>query len=64
MGTCKKALRPLGQSIQQLRQGRILDEAKVSADPVRLIRLFGIDDGTEMLYISAAHPEPTGRTLQ
>lgn len=39
--------------------GPLLDEARESADPLRLMRLFGITDGTAMRYVSAAHPERT-----
>lgn len=41
----------------QLREDRILDEARLSADPVRLMRLFGISDATAMKYVFTAHPE-------
>jgi hypothetical protein len=40
-----------------LRQDRILDEARHTADPVHLIRVFGISDTTAMKYVYAAHPE-------
>jgi hypothetical protein len=45
--------------MRQLRQDRILHEARETADPLRLMRLFGIGDGTAMRYIAAAHPEKT-----
>ncbi len=41
----------------QLREDRILDEARHTADPVRLMRLFGISDATAMKYVFTAHPE-------
>jgi hypothetical protein len=50
-------LRPLGITVTRLRQDRILDEAKVTADPVHLIRVFGISDSTATRYIVAAHPD-------
>jgi site-specific recombinase XerC len=49
--------RPLGLSPSKLRQDRILDEAKHTADPVHLIRVFGISATTAMKYVYAAHPE-------
>ena len=49
--------RPLGLSPSKLRQDRILDEARHTADPVHLMRVFGITAGTAMKYIYAAHPE-------
>ena len=49
--------RPLGLSPSKLRQDRILDEAKHTADPVHLMRVFGISAKTAMTYIQAAHPE-------
>lgn len=49
--------RPLGLSPSKLRQDRILDEARHTADPVHLMRVFGISDGTAMRYVSTAHPE-------
>jgi len=49
--------RPLGLSPSKLRQDRILDEARHTADPVHLMRVFGISDTTAMRYVSTAHPE-------
>ena len=49
--------RPLGISPSKLRQDRILDEARHTADPVHLMRVFGISAGTAMKYVYAAHPE-------
>jgi site-specific recombinase XerD len=48
---------PLGVSPSQLRQDRILDEARHTADPVRLMRVFGLCDTTAMKYLYTAHPE-------
>ncbi|MGW3931127.1 hypothetical protein ACWECC_23920 [Streptomyces microflavus] len=56
-----RAFRPLGLTQQQVRQDRILDEARITADPLRLMRLFGISDTTAMRYVSAAHPERTAK---
>jgi integrase len=60
----RKTFSPLGLTMSQLRQDRILHEARESADPLRLMRLFGIGDGTAMRYIAAAHPEKTARPLR
>jgi integrase len=48
---------PLGVRPVRLRQDRILDEARHTADPVRLVRLFGISGATAMKYVFTAHPE-------
>ncbi|GAA3251005.1 site-specific integrase [Dactylosporangium siamense] len=50
------ALHRLGVGASGLRADRILYEAAVTADPVRLMRLFGIKAGTAMRYVRAAHP--------
>lgn len=34
-----------------------LDEARETADPVRLMRLFGITSYTAIRYVRTAHPE-------
>jgi hypothetical protein len=47
---------PLGIHPGSLRQDRILDEARHTADPVHLIRVFGISDTTALKYVHAAHP--------
>jgi len=41
----------------QLRIDRILDEAGHSADPVRLMRIFGIAANTAVKYVKTAHPQ-------
>ncbi|MGW5650622.1 hypothetical protein [Streptomyces humi] len=51
-----KPLRRLGLQVGRLRMDRILDEAKHTADPVHLIRLFGLSPCTAMQYVRAAHP--------
>ena len=48
---------PLGLTPSGLRQDRILDEARHTADPVHLMRVFGISDTTAMKYVYTAHPE-------
>ncbi|HEV8653346.1 MAG TPA: hypothetical protein VG276_29110 [Actinomycetes bacterium] len=52
-----QCFRPLGITPSQLRADRILDEARHTADPVRLMRVFGISDTTAMKYLYTAHPE-------
>ncbi|GAA2346092.1 hypothetical protein [Streptomyces violaceusniger] len=52
---------PRGLTLSGLRQDRILDEAAESADPLRLMRLFGITEQTAMRYVTAAHPERTAK---
>jgi hypothetical protein len=47
---------PLGVRPARLRQDRILDEARHTADPVHLVRVFGITAATAMIYVQAAHP--------
>jgi hypothetical protein len=40
----------------KLREDRILDEAKKTADPVHLMRLFGLSNITAVKYVATAHP--------
>jgi hypothetical protein len=47
---------PLGVRPVRLRQDRILDEARHTADPVHLVRVFGITESTAMHYVYAAYP--------
>ncbi|GHD58113.1 hypothetical protein GCM10010317_046830 [Streptomyces mirabilis] len=47
----------IGINFTQLRQDRFLDEAQETADPVRLMRLFGITSYTAIHYVRTAHPE-------
>ena len=49
--------RRLGLSPSKLRQDRILDEARHTADPVHLMRVFGLTANPAMHYVQAAHPE-------
>ena len=49
--------KPLGINLTQLRRDRILDEARVTVDPVHLMRVFGITADTALTYIYAAHPD-------
>ncbi|MEU7307466.1 hypothetical protein ABZ649_05370 [Streptomyces albidoflavus] len=52
---------PQGLTLAGLRQDRILNEAVETADPLRLMRLFGIKEATAMHYVTVAHPERTAR---
>jgi hypothetical protein len=60
MGTLRGVL-PKGVTLDGLRQDRILDEAFESADPLKLMRLFGITERTAMRYVGVAHPEKTSQ---
>ncbi|WP_406278433.1 hypothetical protein [Streptomyces sp. NBC_00191] len=51
----------IGITARALWQDRVLNEARHSADPVHLMRLFAISDSTAMKYVHAAHPEKAGR---
>jgi hypothetical protein len=53
----KPSERVRGAAASQLREDRILDEARHTADPVRLVRLFGISGATAVKYVFTAHPE-------
>ncbi|GAA3821682.1 hypothetical protein [Streptomyces chiangmaiensis] len=46
-----------GLHATQLRIDRVLDEAHETADPVRIMRLFGLSSTTAMNYVATAHPE-------
>ncbi|WP_251075698.1 hypothetical protein [Streptomyces sp. ISL-12] len=52
---------PQGLTLVGLRQDRILHEAAETADPLRLMRLFGVTEKTAMHYVTAAHPERTAK---
>jgi hypothetical protein len=45
-------------------QDRVLNEAFETADPLKLMRLFGITEQTAMRYLAAAHPERTTKLPQ
>ncbi|MFE3106797.1 hypothetical protein [Kitasatospora indigofera] len=57
--TINRIFQKLGLNPQQVRIDRILHEAQVTADPIHLMRLFGISAATAMKYVRAAHPERT-----
>lgn len=42
---------------KRLWSDRVLHEAKHTADPVHLVRLFGIHPHTAIKYVNAAHPD-------
>lgn len=52
---------PPGLTLVGLRHDRILNEAAETADPLRLMCLFDVNEKTAMRYVTAAHPERTGR---
>jgi hypothetical protein len=52
---------PRDVTLDGLRQDRILNEAFESADPLKLMRLFGITEQTAMRYVGVAHPERTAK---
>jgi hypothetical protein len=47
----------LGLTPSTVRQDRILDEARHTADPVHLMRVFGLSAKPAMKYVQAAHPD-------
>jgi hypothetical protein len=47
----------LGLTPSKVRQDRILDEARHTADPIHLMRVFGLSAHPAMKYIQAAHPD-------
>ncbi|WP_406004902.1 hypothetical protein OG440_01055 [Streptomyces sp. NBC_00637] len=47
----------VGMPARKLRQDRIYDEARHTADPVHLMRLFGIGKSTAMKYVAAHSDE-------
>jgi hypothetical protein len=53
----KKFFTAVGIRPQKLRIDRLLDEAHYTADPVHLMRAFGISATTAIKYVKAAHPE-------
>lgn len=49
--------KPLGINLIQLRRDRIFDEARVTVDPLHVMRVFDITADTALTYIYAAHPD-------
>ncbi|MEU2388473.1 hypothetical protein ABZ606_28060 [Streptomyces sp. NPDC012461] len=54
----------VGISAGKLRQDRLFDEARETADPIRLIRVFGVCSATATRYIAAAHPDKKTDPIQ
>ncbi len=48
-------------TLNVLRQDRILHEARASADPLHLMRLFGISTSTALRHVGPAYPERTAK---
>lgn len=55
--TLTNIFRMVGVQAQQLRFDRLLDEAASTADPIHLMRVFGVSSATAMRYLHAAQPE-------
>jgi site-specific recombinase XerC len=53
----RAAFDQIGLLPRQVWADRILDEARETADPVHLVRLFGIHPGIAVKYVHAAHPD-------
>ncbi|UUV32314.1 tyrosine-type recombinase/integrase [Amycolatopsis roodepoortensis] len=53
----RAAFDQVGLVPKQLWRDRVLHEAQHTADPVHLIRLFGIHPSTAVKYVNAAHPD-------
>ncbi|QEV00876.1 site-specific integrase [Streptomyces viridifaciens] len=54
--TLRAPFHQAGVQARKLREDRILDEAHESADPVHLMRMFGLSQATAIKYIATAHP--------
>ncbi|MFC9840037.1 hypothetical protein ACFVKB_40610 [Rhodococcus sp. NPDC127530] len=55
--TISNVFRTVGVQGRHIRFDRILHEARTTADPIHLMRVFGICANTAMRYLHAAHPE-------
>jgi integrase len=62
--TLRTMVERFGVTVSALRADRILDEARQTADPVHLMRLFGICDDIAMKYVYAAHPERQSEVIR
>ncbi|MFI9780405.1 hypothetical protein ACIHCV_37950 [Streptomyces sp. NPDC051956] len=60
----KTVFERIGIPSGKLRQDRIYDEARHTADPVHLMRLFGVGKTTAMKYVMAAHPDRGADPIQ
>lgn len=47
----------IGLKPREVWADRVLDEARQTADPVHLVRLFGLHPHTAVKYVHAAHPD-------
>ncbi|MCX5238925.1 hypothetical protein OG824_27355 [Streptomyces prunicolor] len=47
----------IGLKPREVWADRVLDEARQTADPVQLVRLFGLHPNTAVKYVHAAHPD-------
>ncbi|MFE6903601.1 tyrosine-type recombinase/integrase [Streptomyces sp. NPDC057717] len=56
-GVVQKPFKRLGLPAGVLRVDRIYDEARHSADPVRLMELFGLSNLSATRYVLSAHPD-------
>ncbi|MFB7383482.1 hypothetical protein ACFC6U_38530 [Kitasatospora purpeofusca] len=56
-GLLRKPFRTIGLTAGAVRTDRIFDEARHTADPVRLMRLFGLANVTATEYVLTAHPD-------
>ncbi len=52
-----RLLNQVGLVPKELWRDRVLHEAQHTADPVHLIRLFGIHPCTAVKHVNAAHPD-------
>lgn len=55
-GVTTGPFRAIGVPAGKLRQDRILDEARSTADPVGLMRIFGLANQSAVQYVAAARP--------
>jgi integrase len=60
----KTVFERIGISASKLREDRIYDEARHTADPVHLMRVFGLSKTTAMKYVTAAHPDKRPDPIQ
>lgn len=56
-GVVQQLFQRVGLPAGRLRVDRIVDEARHSADPVRLMQLFGLSNLSATRYVLSAHPE-------
>ncbi|MFD5463949.1 hypothetical protein ACFWIQ_14200 [Kitasatospora sp. NPDC127059] len=56
-GLVRKPFHTIGLTAGAVRTDRILDEARHSADPVRLMGLFGLSNTSATKYVLTAHPD-------